>query len=316
MFERHPVPTPFPVDPVNVYVSGRTIVDPGPETDEAWSTVRAALAEHGLEPADVEQVLVTHPHPDHFGLARRFRDRGARVLGSEETAAIVAAYDDRLEYEASVFDDLFRRHGLSGAVTETVLEIAAGLSHHVSDCQVDRVLDDGDEFTVGSTPMTVGTLTGHAPGELWFSYEQDGDDRAIVGDHVLAEITPNPLLQPPVNPGERRPRVLPAFNESLAQLRVQGFDRLLPGHGPPIDRPADRIDAILTAHEARTDAVFSLVSGPTTAADVMDGLFGALPSSEVFSGMSEAIGHLDVLEERGRLRRHTDGSNHITYDRA
>ena len=316
MFERHPVPTPFPVDPVNVYVAGRTIVDPGPETDEAWSIVRSALAGHGLEPADVEQVLVTHPHPDHFGLARRFRDRGARVLGSEETAAIVAAYDDRLEYEASVFDGLFRRHGLSETVTGDALEIAAGLSNHVSDCPVDRILAGGDELTVGSTSMTVGTLTGHAPGELWFSYEWDGDDRAIVGDHVLAEITPNPLLQPPATPGEKRPRVLPAFNESLEGLHGQRFDRLLPGHGRLIDRPADRIDAILAAHETRTDAVFSLVSGPTTAADVMGGLFGDLPPSEVFSGMSEAIGHLDVLEERGRIRRHTDASNHITYERA
>ena len=316
MFERHPVPTPFPVDPVNVYVAGRTIVDPGPATDEAWSIVTSALGARGLEPADVEQVLVTHPHPDHFGLARRFRDRGARVLASEATAAIIAAYDDRLEYERRYFREAFHRHGLSESQVERVFEFTATLSRYVSDCPVDRLLADGDVVDVGSTALTAGEVTGHAPGELCFSYEHDDQRRAIVGDHVLAEITPNPLLQPPEEPRGDRPRALPAFNESLERLRDREFDRFLPGHGPLVDRPGERIDEILTAHEERSDAVRSLVSGPTTAAEVMDGLFGDLPPQEVFSGMSEAIGHLDVLEERGLVGRRTDGANRITYEPA
>ena len=314
MFERHPVPTPFPVEPVNVYVADRTIVDPGPETDEAWSVVRAALDEHGLEPADVERVLVTHPHPDHVGLARRFRDRGARVLASEETAAIVSAYADRLEYERAYFVEAFRRHGLAESVLESVFEFTVALSRYVSDCPVDRLLAEGSTVDVGRTTLTAEPVTGHAPGELCFAYEREGTRRALVGDHVLAGVTPNPLLQPPEEPTGDRPRVLPAFNASLARLRDRAFDRLLPGHGVAIDRPAERIDGILAAHEARTDAVSALVSEPTTAAEVMDGLFGPLPPTEAFAGMSEAIGHLDVLEERGLVRRRTDGENRITYE--
>jgi hypothetical protein len=33
----------------------------------------------------------------------------------------------------------------------------------------------------------------------------------------------------------------------------------------------------------------------------MEGLFGDLPITEYFPGMSEAVGHLDVLEARGEV---------------
>lgn len=322
MFERHPVPTPFPVEPVNVYLEGRTIVDPGPDTDAAWETVRTALAAHDLEPEDLERVLVTHPHPDHFGLAGRLRERGAAVLASEAAAEILPAYGDRLEYERTYFRTLFVRHGLAEQDARAIADITAGFTRYVADCTVDRVLETGDVVDLEAGTLSVSRLAGHAPGELCFAYEdEDEDDRcAIVGDHVLPEITPNPLLQPPDEPGGERPRVLPAFNDSLAALRDREFDRLLPGHGAVIERPTDRIDAILAAHERRTDAVRSLLDRETTAAAVMDGLFGELSPTEGFPGMSEAIGHLDVLEARGLARRREDNrnrnGNRITYEPA
>jgi hypothetical protein len=46
----------------------------------------------------------------------------------------------------------------------------------------------------------------------------------------------------------------------------------------------------------------------------MEGLFGELPVTERFPGMSEAIGHLDVLEERGRVQRREEGGL-VVYER-
>jgi glyoxylase-like metal-dependent hydrolase (beta-lactamase superfamily II) len=68
------VPTPFPVGPVNVHLILRdpvTIVDSGPLTDSAWEVLVAGLAAHGLAVADVEQILLTHGHHDHYGLAAK-----------------------------------------------------------------------------------------------------------------------------------------------------------------------------------------------------------------------------------------------------
>ena len=314
MFDRYPTPTPLPVGPVNVYVAARTVVDPGPATERAWESLRNTLEERGLEPADVTQVLITHPHPDHCGLAKRLRDAGASVFASPETATILSDFGGRLEYERSYFRESFRRHGMPGPAIETVVEASRRLEAVVEDCPVDRELTDGDEVDVGSVTLDVGTLTGHAPGELCFAYE---DDRSvgIVGDHVLGEVTPNPLLEPPREPDGERPRVLPAFNDSLESLRDQGFDRLLPGHGAVIEDPQGRITEVLTAHEERTSTVCETLEGPTTAYEVMGELFGDLPPGELYPGMSEAIGHLDVLEARGHARRRAE-TDQIRYERA
>jgi len=93
--------------------------------------------------------------------------------------------------------------------------------------------------------------------------------------------------------------MLPAYNDSLAELRDRGLDEILPGHGERIEAPGGRIDEMLAAHEDRTDNVRALVEEPATAMDVMEGLFDDLPATEYFPAMSEAIGHLDVLEARG-----------------
>lgn len=91
------------------------------------------------------------------------------------------------------------------------------------------------------------------------------------------------------------------YNRSLDRLREDPYDQFLPGHGSRVDDPAGRIEEIRAAHEERTDEVRALLDGPTTPAEVMRGLFGDLPATEIFSGMSEAVGHLDVLEARDRV---------------
>ncbi|NHN41132.1 MBL fold metallo-hydrolase [Halorubellus sp. JP-L1] len=314
MFERLSIPTPFQIGRVNAYVAGHTIVDPGPASEEAWSALLTALAEADLDPDDVEQVLVTHPHPDHFGLARRFRDRGARVLASEPAAGIIANFGDRLQYEQRYFQEFFQRHGMAQSTAKTVTELPEAFVQYAPDVDTDRVLDAADTVTVDGRTLDVGTTTGHAPGELTFAYDHDDERHAVVGDNVLPEITPNPLLQPPMEEGDDRPRVLPAFNDALAALRARDYDRLLPGHREVIDDPAARIDEILAAHEDRTENVRDLLDDPTTAVDVMNGLFEDLPATEQFSGMSEAVGHLDVLEARGEVERDERGGM-VVYER-
>ncbi len=309
MFRRISVPTPFQVGPVNAYVAGRTLVDPGPESEEAWSALVEGLEDADLTPGDVERVLITHPHPDHFGLAHRFQEEsGADVVASPMTARILSDFPAWLDYQQEYFTPFLERCGLSAESAETVTELPEAFLHYAASVDVDREIGAGDVVGVDGVDLAVDEVRGHAESELLFAYEVGSQRRAIVGDHVLPEITPNPLLQPPHDDldGER-PRVLPSFNRSLDRLADEPFDRFLPGHRELIDDPPGRIREIREAHEERTDNVAALVDGPTTPVEVMNGLFGDLPVTETFSGMSEAVGHLDVLEERDRVRREERG---------
>jgi len=317
MFERHEVATPFQVGSVNAYLAGRTVVDPGPDSQEAWSDLLAALEARDLAPEDVAQVLVTHPHPDHFGLAHRLRDAGARVLASDPAAAIVRDFRGHHQYEKAFFREFFQRHGMSRESVETVVSLPEAYFSFAPDVETDRTLAAGDRLEVRDATVTVDAGEGHGAGELLFAYGHADERRAVVGDHVLPDITPAPLLLPPPE-GEgaaERPRVLPAFNRSLARLRDADYDRFLPGHREEIDDPSGRVADILDAHERRTERVHGLVDGPTTAVEVMEGLFGDLPATEQFPGMSEAVGHLDVLEERDRVEREERGGL-VVYRRA
>ncbi len=324
MFDRLEIPTPFQVGPVNAYVAGRTLVDPGPDSETSWAALLEALEARDLAPADVERVLVTHPHPDHFGLAARLREDGAEVVASPGAAGVIGDFDGHLDHEQAFFVDFLARHGLADDAARTVTQLPEAYLEYAPSVSVDRELDDGDAVDVAGRTVTATAVEGHAIGELLFEFDADGESdggagdgrtdtgddagnatdpsrHAIVGDHVLPDITPNPLLQPPPGSGGERPRVLPAYNRSLARTRDAGYDRLLPGHREEIPDPADRVATILEEHEERSANVREVVAGegPVTAAEVMTALFGDLPMTEQFPGMSEAVGHLDVLEERG-----------------
>ena len=66
------IPTPFQVGRVNAYLiedSPLTLVDSGPNSAKALDELEQALAARGHAVEDIELLIVTHQHIDHFGLA-------------------------------------------------------------------------------------------------------------------------------------------------------------------------------------------------------------------------------------------------------
>ena len=62
------IPTPFAVGDVHTYIiitDKVTLVDAGVRTMEAWDVFQSELKKHGLKVLDIDQVLITHHHPDH-----------------------------------------------------------------------------------------------------------------------------------------------------------------------------------------------------------------------------------------------------------
>ena len=315
MFEQIPVPTPFQVGPVNAYLADRTLVDPGPDSEEAWDHLTEKLDDNGLEPGDVEHLLITHPHPDHFGLASRFQECGATVVAHPDAATIMADFPGRLDAEQAYFQDFFEQCGMAASTANTVTDLPEAFIHYAPSLTVDEKVRAGDSIAINGTEFRVDDLVGHAKGEILFEFDGSAGREAIVGDNVLDEITPNPFLQLPTEPEGERPRVLPAYNESLARLREGDYDRFHPGHRGRIDTPAERIDVILAEHHERTETVAEMLDEPMTPVEVMTELFGELPVIEQFPGMSEAVGHLDVLEADGRVTiREIDGEVHYERD--
>ena len=80
------LPTPFPVGPINIFLSDApqeplTLIDTGPRTSKTRAILDVGLAERGYTTSDLERIIISHAHVDHFGLAADLvADSGAEVL--------------------------------------------------------------------------------------------------------------------------------------------------------------------------------------------------------------------------------------------
>jgi len=296
------LPTPFPVGPVNCYLlpgDPVTVVDPGMVTPESIAALQSLLAAASLETADVDQILVTHGHPDHYGAAGWVAERsGARILcGAAEAPKLLGAPRptyDRLLLDLGMPARMVVEAGtMRKAVRDLVRTPDPAMLFH---------LVDGDRLTAGGREWSVLETPGHAVGHLSL-HEPDGDV-LLSGDHLLPRITPNPVLEPDDAPPGRRHSLI----EYLGSLgRFAGLDPavVLPGHGPPFTDVPQLVERVRAHHADRGDRILSLVArlGSPTPYDVAMQLFPGLKGFGVMLGVSEVIGHLDLLASDGRVRQ-------------
>lgn len=304
--ERLEIPTPFNVGHVNCYLFATerlTLVDPGPATEEAYEALRAALDERGFSIEDVERVLITHPHMDHFGIASRIRSASnADVYAHPDAIDILSDPDGHLEREQAFFEPFLVRMGVPETTVGSVMSLPMSFTEFQERVSVDVSIREEASVDVG-VDLTIVETPGHCPGSVCFVDRTA--DAALSGDHLMPEVSPNPLLTVVPGTTDERTRSLPTYIDSLHRLREIGVDVAFGGHrGPVTDVPA-RIGEILDHHEARKQRIASLLdaNGPSTAYDLLNQLFPDLPMTEVFPGMSEVIGHLDLLENDGTVVR-------------
>src|SRR5690625_7114051 len=49
-----------------------SLIDAGVKTEEAWETLKTQLSDLGFQTSDIDQIFLTHHHPDHIGLVEKF----------------------------------------------------------------------------------------------------------------------------------------------------------------------------------------------------------------------------------------------------
>ncbi len=297
------LPIPFPMRWVNLYLLGDggtpALVDAGYPVAEARALLREALHRAGLRP---EVLLVTHAHPDHFGMAAELAEElGLQVWMEPRELEAARAYQP----EASTWDELahqFSEAGVPAPLVEEVVQSGKRVWAPTRPPEVTRALRADDQLELGGRRWQVLVTPGHAPAHVCLLDLQSGT--LVAGDHLLPKITPNIGLWPA---GSEDP--LDEFLRSLAALRPLPVRRVLPGHGDPYDAFPDRIQELMDHHRERLQAVLhALRDGPRTAYEVCMTLFGGdLDSHNVRFAVVETLSHLEYLKRRGRVRRTDEG---------
>ncbi|WP_342562710.1 MBL fold metallo-hydrolase [Paenibacillus sp. FSL R7-0345] len=296
----------MPMDPplrwVNSYIvaepeGGITVIDPGPHTPEAELAWQGVLDELDLSWDHVQQIIVTHHHPDHYGLSGWMQARsGSKVWMTERAHAEV-----RMSWgaEATLNESLpllFLRHGMPEDLVQGVREHLESFLTQVTPQAEVSYIDAAAAFVMGGREWTPVVTGGHAPGHV--SLYEAGSGLLFCGDAVLPQISPNVGLQPGSDP-----QPLQTFLEGLRVLRSLPVRRAFPGHREPFTAWAERADSLLRHHEERLDTAAQLLAGgPQSGFAVCEALFRSRVTSahQLRFAMSEALAHLAELVRRGR----------------
>jgi glyoxylase-like metal-dependent hydrolase (beta-lactamase superfamily II) len=296
------IPTPFMVGRINAYLiedSPLTLVDSGPNSAKALDELEQALAARGHAVEDIELLVITHQHMDHFGLASILARRsGAEVAALEGLAPFLAAYGHQTDLEDRFAERLMLRHGIPAEIVTALRAVSAGFRAWGSAVEVTRPLADGAALELRDRTLRVLHRPGHSPSDTVFLDEQRGI--LLAADHLIAHISSNPLLTRPLDAEEEydgpRPQELIAYMASLEQTRAMELSLVLPGHGRPITDHVSLIDERFRLHRRRAEKMLRLiVSQPRTAHEIAQELWGNVAVTQAFLTLSEVLGHTDLL---------------------
>ncbi len=249
--------------------------------------------------------MITHAHPDHYGLAAQIvAESGARVFSHSRNRGWLTDFENERSHRYDFYRDVFTRSGAPREFADEVLKAMRGSIQYAASIPADRFapLDDGDMIPLGGDKWQVVFAPGHASGLICL-YEPQS--RTLVSsDHLLRDITSNPVLEPPLRGERERPRALVDYMTALEKTARLDIRIALPAHGEPVYDVRALVDARLAFHRSRLDYIEQqLECCATTAYELCNILFPNLKSMEVFLGLSEVIGHLDVLEAEGRIKK-------------
>ncbi len=294
-----PIPTPFAVGRVNVYLledDPLTLIDTGPNSGKALDELERALRDRGHRIEDLGLIVVSHQHIDHEGLVDILARRsGAEVAALEPLAEWLADYRERMQADDEFGERLMHRHGIAADVGTALRAVTAAFRGWGAPATVTRPLAAGEELRLRDRTLRVHHRPGHSPTDTVF---HDEERRLLIGaDHLIKHISSNPLIT------RDHSRALVTYLESLRRTREMDVDVVLTGHGDPVDDHRALIDDRFRMHEKRAAKIAKRLGdeGPMTAHQIAQSLWGNVALTQAYLTLSEVLGHVDLLLDRGEV---------------
>ena len=272
---------------VNVYRLGDTLVDTGHPCGASRERLASEVSDGAL--AGVERVVLTHPHIDHVG----------GTLTVPAVTDLPHVVFEGAEAVIRGFDAYVRR------AREEMAELSAGLDdeppepddryfpvdvdYATDDVPIDGIVGPGDTVRLGPYECEVVHTPGHS--SLHMS-PYDAESGVMLSGDIVS--TNGHFMYGPVHWD------VGAYKTGLRRIRERDPDRLLPGHGDPMDDPRARVDDALAKAEAAESAILEAleVHGTLDARELAVEAFGAGEESVAFLANVASV-YAIHLDERG-----------------
>lgn len=294
----------------NVYVlegaDGHIMVDSGWDSQEALFALQEGMKASNLKLRDIKKVVITHIHPDHYGLSTKIKQIcGAQVAIHRVDADLISPrYKDFADLLKKI-GEMLRQNGVPDDELPELKEASLWMNKYVTTDVPGVKLEDGDKIANDSFELEVLWTPGHSPGHICL-YERERKF-LLSGDHVLFDTTPHISFNP-----HSGSNPLGDYVSSLKKLHRLKIHFTLPGHGPVFNALGLRVDGILAHHEERKRAIMrALGSGLQTAyaiaqlipwrASLGSVSFRDLSVWDRRMAVTETIAHLKLLTEEDRV---------------
>lgn len=285
---------------------GWTLVDSGWNVPEAWDALEQQLRAAGVTFDKLKTLLVTHVHPDHYGLAGRVKEHsGAKVIIHQRERDLIRSRYRNPDQLLATMGDWLRMHGVPESDLRDLKESSMPIRAFVEPVEPDEVVWGGEQLSIGRFDFEIWWTPGHSPGHICFL--ERGKKFILTGDHVLPTITPNISLHP-----QQQGNPLGDYIASLERLEDLDVETVLPAHEYSFRDLRKRLREIELHHRERLDEMVAVVGrSPRTAHDVASKVKWVTGSFDSFSpwmqraALGETIAHLDYLVLEDVLHKFT-----------
>ena len=284
-----------------------TLVDAGMPGDGGETRLREELSAAGYDLADIEHLVLTHPHVDHIGHVNTV------IKAADPTLYVPVGVRERFAREPDDLGSAVRRTartaGLTGEDRDDAVDMAVeSLERNRSLLSVEAVdvwIEGGATYDVGGTAVEAVHTPGHQADHCCLAVEF-GDERALVAGDMAIEPFRPVVLHTGLDRGVGD--AIDAFDDALDRLAALDPDRVYPGHGPVhtefdrvIERDRRSLDRLLDRTVARLDDDHRTAAAIASARAVDD-------STYVLPEVVAALRHLDA---HGRVEaERVDGVAH------
>ncbi len=285
---------------------GYLLIDPGMNTEEAFNSLKRGLSEIGIDFKEISQIIATHAHRDHYGLADRLRQLSqAKISLHHLEKTVIAPRYQNIDEVIHEMDQWFQANGVPANELPTSQTAFVGMSQPPALALPDITLQGEETISTGVFNLQVLWTPGHSPGHICL-YEPK-QKILFSGDHVLPVITPNVSLMP-----QSTTNPLGDFLNSLNMVKQLDVNLVLPAHEHLFNNLQTRVEEIIQHHKQRNSEILEAIkTEPKTAYQISTEItwmpelggvrFKNLAPWEKRMAVSETLAHLKAMRVDGRV---------------